>query len=671
MDLDDIADDTFAPPEPQPEETRPAEPQPEVQLRPSLLTAVSELIASFDEKYPTAPAPSHLHPFSPNPPDTEILETILQVAGIVTGSLAGHTQSTDPRFVTRAQEYTNHAGSWLLPQMQARHIFRRVALQKRHYGADLPLEPALIPNWVIDEIMGYLKGDGGREAFKETEPSGRTTLTCGGKILVIDIEFRLHSLPEPSDGRPAQLQLVSVKTTQASSNNSVNASPTRDGDRLSLDGLLFHALDSFASEAQKPLPDCVHLRQLGETFKTHVDMLMTYDTLAHSDAASGTGDIWFKEVDDVEAIAVDVATKEVKAVAKSLGSPQVPLDIAVNRIHGLPMPYLFSPAMTFVVYLSGRAYLSLLRMPKSTQTAQNDTLFPLLDIPRSTLSSFLRHPSTPKSLYVCATLTLNSTPDTASTAAHALPFISPAFVLLSAPQPDLSALLTSMTADTLPVEQPTHGILDEHLNHHFPIATVPPTDSQPSNETESAANAIPRAPALKGFVLDFGSIVMRREAMYQLQSGDDAMALAMGVENDMSMMGTHYGNYGSAGWVDLLIDPSNTLPCPRYVSEYTPLAPTHPSLQHLLTPPPGPGYTLGKVRVTRMSEVWRVIEIVKEQAWLNDILSGFKWKRDIASQGPVTGKLSDNADKKVSDEEELDALLQGNLVRSCAHPGVS
>lgn len=113
MDLDAIEEDNFAVVEPQAEESSQNETHKLAQLRPSLLTAVSELIATFDEKYPTVPTPSALHPFSPTPPDTDILDSIIQVAGAITTSLASHVPATDPRFVTRAQEYTSHADTWL------------------------------------------------------------------------------------------------------------------------------------------------------------------------------------------------------------------------------------------------------------------------------------------------------------------------------------------------------------------------------------------------------------------------------------------------------------------------------------------------------------------------------------------------------------------------------
>lgn len=68
---------------------------------------------------------------------------------------------------------------------------------------------------------------------------------------------------------------------------------------------------------------------------------------------------------------------------------------------------------------------------------------------------------------------------------------------------------------------------------------------------------------------------------------------------------------------------------------------------------------LGSIRVGRMSDVWRVLELVKEQAWLNETLRSFQWRMDSAPTKD-DGKEAE-AGKLLSDEEELEALIQGKL----------
>lgn len=112
MDLDAIEEDTFLNVlEPEPDQSAKA---PATQLRPSLLTTVSELIASFDEKYPAVPpAPSTLHPLAPAPPDTEVIENILHAVGVIATTLASHVPSGDDRYEKRSEDYTRNADSWL------------------------------------------------------------------------------------------------------------------------------------------------------------------------------------------------------------------------------------------------------------------------------------------------------------------------------------------------------------------------------------------------------------------------------------------------------------------------------------------------------------------------------------------------------------------------------
>src|ERR1700733_332252 len=66
---------------------------------------------------------------------------------------------------------------------------------------------------------------------------------------------------------------------------------------------------------------------------------------------------------------------------RSLSLPHPPLDIYLQRSHGLPLPYLTSPALSFLVYLSPVAYLSILRTAPSTSQLPSDSHFPKLDIP--------------------------------------------------------------------------------------------------------------------------------------------------------------------------------------------------------------------------------------------------------------------------------------------------
>lgn len=69
-----------------------------------------------------------------------------------------------------------------------------------------------------------------------------------------------------------------------------------------------------------------------------------------------------------------------------------PLDIFLLRSHALPLPYLFSPSITFLVYISPFAYLHCLRNVTAPPVKQPN--LPYIDIPLDLLRSHL--PEIPK-----------------------------------------------------------------------------------------------------------------------------------------------------------------------------------------------------------------------------------------------------------------------------------
>ncbi|KAG8911224.1 hypothetical protein FRC01_005836 [Tulasnella sp. 417] len=317
MDLDSIEED-FVAVDVQPEEPQ-ADPQPAIPLRPSLIMALSQLIANFDEKYPVIPPTSDLHPFSPMPPDTDVLESILRVMPMVTASVASVAQANiHPRFILRAKEYTNHADAWLKGQIKVGTLFRQLPKRKPNYAADLPLEPALVPAWLLDQVMSLLQSTG-MDIFRADPTDKRPKFLGGGKVLIVDIEFLLPPGSSPSaevstsPAASSDLQLLSIKTAYGASESS--ASNTGD-ERSPLDTLLYSSLSSFLKEAQGPSPDCLRLQNLADSFKEHAKSLMLLDGLAIAEGAPGTGDRWTRETDEEAAIVVDLASREAQALAR-------------------------------------------------------------------------------------------------------------------------------------------------------------------------------------------------------------------------------------------------------------------------------------------------------------------------------------------------------------------
>jgi hypothetical protein len=88
----------------------------------------------------------------------------------------------------------------------------------------------------------------------------------------------------------------------------------------------------------------------------------------------------------------------------------------------------------------------------------------------------------------------------------------------------------------------------------------------------------------------------------------------------------------------------------------------HPPLRLTLTAPEEPGFLLERVQVRNMHEVWAVLEVVRDQCWLNEILNGIAWMPE-AIAGPT---IDEDAGAEAT-EEELRALLSGQALSPACH----
>jgi hypothetical protein len=74
--------------------------------------------------------------------------------------------------------------------------------------------------------------------------------------------------------------------------------------------------------------------------------------------------------------------------------------------------------------------------------------------------------------------------------------------------------------------------------------------------------------------------------------------------------------------------------------------------------PDEPGFLLERVQVHNMQEVWAVLEIVRDQCWLNDILSEISWVPEV-----IAGLRVKEDPETEATEEELRAVLSGQRKR--------
>jgi hypothetical protein len=179
------------------------------------------------------------------------------------------------------------------------------------------------------------------------------------------------------------------------------------------------------------------------------------------------------------------------------GQPSVPLDVLLLHGHALSLPYLHSPALCFLVYLSPRAYLSLQRNAPVSAALQ----LPSFDISSShlynCLSSDLSLPGVTR-----AALTLVPLPKTSST---------PADPLLS-------------SQSSFPLVPTALG-----FTHNFPLPTGPDAGKY-------------------GWVLTFGKgIVMSQSRMLKIAS-------VVQPHQQLSYTGTGPSlSFATGGWVDMLV----------------------------------------------------------------------------------------------------------------------
>ncbi|KAH9171210.1 hypothetical protein EDB89DRAFT_2114611 [Lactarius sanguifluus] len=385
----------------------------------------------------------------------------------------------------------------------------------------------------------------GMQAFPEAAAG---TLVLGGKVLVLDVAL----IPEPT-----------VHASYAGSAEGRD-SPTMDA--------FFSRLVSGVSKGGD-----------GRRLRDALGYVMRLDELAAHEGNGGAR--WFSEVD---ALAKELAKFTQAEAAFLAQSSSVPLDVLLLRGHALGLPYLHSPTLCFLVYLSPRAYLSLQRSAPATTSPQTQP-------PTSDISS--------THLYNC----------------------------LSGDHPPIGVTRATLTL--------------------VPLSALPHTPPSSADPLLSGRPSFPLAPNAIGFSYDFPlptGIVISQSRMLEIARAVQPQELSYpGTGPSLSFM--------TGSWVDMLVlNSEGALSSERYTATYVSPTNMHPPLRLTLTAPDEPGFLLERVQVYNMQEAWAVLEIVREQCWLNEVLNGIAWMPEIVVGPP----LGDNPEAEAT-EEELRALLSG------------
>ncbi|KAJ7497097.1 hypothetical protein FB451DRAFT_1210047 [Mycena latifolia] len=546
------------------------------------------------------------HPFSPSAEAAcTMLATLIQTTGQVSSSLDSYLSMplTNPKLVSLLRQQASISQSLHLSNQNIQQTID--ALRKRsgtNYGEDIPTDARAIVGWCIERLESWAKS-AGMETYKE---DGREAgMLLAGTVLVMEVEFSI-SREEPLNPK---LDVASVKTSYAIPNSDSGVTSNTDGS-ISLDAFLAGSIQKFCTELNKSeeVRDPREVARLGAAVLDQLRYLVMLDRLASSKDEGGVR--WFVDIDQLCSILENFSKSEAEAVASSLDVERAPLDIYLLRCHALPLPYLVSPSITFLVYISPHVYLSLKK--SSSPVSVPDSNLPRLDIPFNQLRSYL------------------STHCKGATMA----------TLLLSPLSDAQLFPASLSMPSL-ISRPTFPLVSSgaELEHVFP-------------QTAELTND-----ALHVWILDFThggkfpGVVVSQSRLREIE-------LVVNPLSGMDPMNPVMMSFGTGSWVALLLNPSNPVSSERYTAVYHSPTSIHPPLQLRLTLPEEPGFLLGKVPVHSMKEVWGILEVVREQCWLNEILLGCHW----TTEGITMDADDLPMDESDATENELNAVLNGTMI---------
>ncbi|KAJ7072545.1 hypothetical protein C8F01DRAFT_973867 [Mycena amicta] len=466
---------------------------------------------------------------------------------------------------------------------------------KSNYGEDIPMDPQVIVDWCIGRLQSWASHVG-LEAYREDER--KAGLLLAGLVFAMDVEFSVDT----QDPAKPKIDVASVKTAYS---GSADTTP-------SLDSFMTRTIQNFCDELNKPeeVRDPRHVAKLGSCVIEQLRYLKMLDPLARAESppedkpGDNTGVRWFTDMDKLYPTLEDVSRGEAEVVASSLALEHAPLDIYLPRCHALPLPYLTSPSISFLVHISPQAYLSMKRAFSSPEPGSK------LDIPLDLLRS---HLAAPRTGVAVATLLLSP---------------------LSGSQlfPASLSMPTLLSRPTFPLV-PTGS----EIEHTFPQAEM-------NTEQHIWMLDFTHGGEMPGVIMSQSRMREIELIIHPLGGMDASMALNM-----MS--------FGTGSWFAALLNPTNPVSSERYTALYRSPTGLHPPLQLRFTLPEEPGFMLQKVPVHSMREVWAILEVVREQCWLNEILLGCHWS---------TEGLADATDEVPTDdtdatEDELMAVLNGTM----------
>ncbi|KAG8713621.1 hypothetical protein FRC08_013026 [Ceratobasidium sp. 394] len=536
----------------------------------SVLAAVDELLLRVGAALPSS-EPQDMHTYAAKSPSQPFLKEILDVTQSISNALVTMAPIADSKVISLLREQANHDQIVFERQDLNRRAAGLLQHQAEHWVQAIPLDQALRPDFILSSVEQWGK-NAKMEVYGGTE-NGQNSITYAGSAIVLDLLFQKSGLEAGVPG----IKLVSVKSSYPTYSE---AAPVTQP-LTTVEKLLASGLTAYIDEVLHEHADAQRAAQLALRVIEHVQYIMSLDAQAAREAETGgTGARWFAEVGILSPKVVDLGCKEAIGLCSQLKTNKAPLDIFLRRAHALPLVNLNSPSISFLIGIPPVVYLSLLRASASQPEHPASDPQPNIDVSITLLRRFITQHPTPPGITTC-NLILSPCSQLDTGSIHPTPPRLPQFSLL----------------DNTPIPS---------LMHNLPL---------PGGNS--------------AWVLDFGvkGLVMRRSAMQALVQGLGHIMDADVILSGMGFLNLGMGliNEDSRGWVDMLLQRANTAPAQQLYAVQKSPTQKYPPVQLTLRLPSESGFTLGRVRVRNMAEVWTTLEIVREQCWLNNMIAAHEW----------------------------------------------
>ncbi|CAE6387799.1 unnamed protein product [Rhizoctonia solani] len=537
----------------------------------TVLGAVDSLLLRVGAALPSS-NPQDMHAYATKAPSQPFLREIMDVTQSISNALITMLPVSDSKVISLLKEHATHDQVVFERQDLSRRAGELLPDQGHHWVEDVPLDPKLRPDFILSRAEMWAKS--AKMEVYQSEENGQNTLTCAGSAVVLDLTF--EKLAVGTD--PPSIRLVSLKSSYPTAFESapVTQPPTTVEDLLGAD------IAAYINEVLSEGVDATKAAQLAWRVMEHVRYIMLLDSQAAQEAKNGeTGARWFAEVGILSPKVIDLTCQEAARIASQLGAPKAPLDIFLRRAHAFPLINLNSPSISFLIGMTPISYLSLLKASTNHNDNPSSDPQPNIDIPNNLLRRFVAQYPTPPGITTCNLI-----------------------------------VVSGNQSNSGPIHQTPPRV------PYFPLLDVPSMPSQ--------SHAFPLPSGDSSWVLDFGAkgLVMRRSAMQAL-----VQALGHVGDIDVTLSGMGFMNLGmglmsgeNPGWVSMLLQKRSRILTEHLYTTQTSPSQLYPPIHLTLRVPNEAGFVLGRVRVRNMAEVWSILEIVREQCWLNNTIASYVWE---------------------------------------------